>query len=799
MAREQTCPELETIRDSLWGGVSEQDADLLAGHLEVCPACGQALEQILLEDDVVQLLRAKDVSRHPEVTVQNLLRRVQGLLPGSRTSHVPGQGSLRTDAFPPAPDDFETVCSCLEPARGANELGWLAHYRVQHLLGQGGMGLVFRADDTQLQRPVALKFMRPGKARDGVARQRFLREARAVAAIKHEHVVTIYQVGLENDVPFLVMELMEGESLEHWLRRGQTPAPAEVVRLAYDVAGGLGAAHARRLIHRDINPSNIFLEGAKDDGERGAQGRRSPSPSPPLGSLRPKIVDFGLACVAAVHEWPTTDEAATDATAGLAPAGPARLTQHGVVAGTPGYLAPEQARGETADARSDLFSLGCVLYRLCTGRLPFPPLSPTATLSAAADEPPRPVRDLNPAVPPPLAGLIAQLLDKDPQRRPASAQALLAALRPLARPSPPTHPRLFAAMLLSGLLALLLGVGGVLLFSRLGNDDRTPPTGALGRTATGPGKSDTDLAWRQRVAGLPAEEQLRAVEEEMKKRNPGFPGFFRNRIDEQGKLRRLAFDPHLVKDLTPLAAVTDLEELDCEGRQFAPGQISDLGPLRGLKLKVLRVSRNFWLSDLSPLAGMPLERLEAYHVRVGDLRPLATTKLRFLHFGGNEVADLAPLRGLPLEELHLEDSQFSDLGAVAEFRKLKVLIVRDAKVTDLTPLRGLPIKRLDCAGCQIQDLTPVATLRDLEVCTCGRTLIASLGPLRGLGVKIVQCKGNPNLHDLSPLKDLPFLQELSLDVQPRRDLPLLEAIATLQKINDQPAAKFLAELEAGMK
>jgi hypothetical protein len=253
------------------------------------------------------------------------------------------------------------------------------------------LGVVFRAEAPQHKRPVALKAMLPTLAVSDSARQRFLREAQAAAAIKHDHIVTIYQVGEDRGVPFLAMEFLKGEALDERLRRlGQLP-PAEVLRIGREIADGLAAAHEQGLIHRDIKPANVWLEG-----ERG----------------RVKILDFGLARAA-------SDES--------------QLTQQGAIIGTPAYMSPEQAASQTVDARSDLFSLGCVLYRLCTVQPPFQGKDVIATLMAVATEQPPPPADLDPDVPPALSELVMQLLAKDPGDRPRSARAVVKRIEAIER------------------------------------------------------------------------------------------------------------------------------------------------------------------------------------------------------------------------------------------------------------------------------------------------------------------------------------------------------------------------------
>jgi serine/threonine protein kinase len=274
----------------------------------------------------------------------------------------------------------------LAPPRQAGEMGSLGPYRVLGVLGRGGMGVVFRAEDIQLARPVALKVLLPEYSASPEARSRFLREAQAAAALQHDHVVTIFQVGEDRGVLFLAMQLLEGETLEARLRREpRLPLPT-VLRLGREIAEGLAAAHARHLIHRDIKPSNIWLEARRD---------------------RVKVLDFGLA---------------------RALGDDARVTKPGTVMGTPAFMSPEQARGQVVGTRSDLFSLGCVLYLLVTAKLPFGGQDTLATLSALALETPPPVAEVNPATPAELSALIDRLLAKDPMDRPASAREVFDAL-----------------------------------------------------------------------------------------------------------------------------------------------------------------------------------------------------------------------------------------------------------------------------------------------------------------------------------------------------------------------------------
>jgi serine/threonine protein kinase len=280
----------------------------------------------------------------------------------------------------------------LAAPQAADELGRLGSYRILKVLGTGAMGVVFQAEDLHLRRPVALKVMRPTLANSTEFHRRFLREARLAAAIDHEHIVTVYQVGEDRGVPFLAMQLLRGSTLEERLERvgGRLPLP-EVLRVGREIAEGLAAAHGRGLIHRDIKPANIWLE----------EGRG-----------RVRILDFGLA-------------------RGSEP--DAQFTQAGAVIGTPAYMAPEQATGKVVDARCDLFSLGAVLYQAATGKAPFGDRDTLAILSALATRAPVPPHRMVPSLPRMFSGLVMRLLAKEPAERPQSAREVVEAIEALER------------------------------------------------------------------------------------------------------------------------------------------------------------------------------------------------------------------------------------------------------------------------------------------------------------------------------------------------------------------------------
>jgi serine/threonine protein kinase len=254
----------------------------------------------------------------------------------------------------------------------------LGRYDIERVIGAGGMGIVLKAHDSELNRPIAVKILASHLAHVGAARERFAREGRAAAAVVHEHVVAIYNVETSGEVPFLVMQYVPGRSLQSRVDAEGPLAIEEILRIGMQAASGLAAAHAQGLVHRDVKPSNILLEETVE---------------------RAVLTDFGLAR--------TIDDAS--------------LTRTGVLAGTPHYMSPEQATGAAIDHRSDLFSLGAVLYFMATGHPPFRADGALAVLHRICREPHRSVWQTNKEIPDELSDLIDRLLEKKPNRRPASA------------------------------------------------------------------------------------------------------------------------------------------------------------------------------------------------------------------------------------------------------------------------------------------------------------------------------------------------------------------------------------------
>jgi eukaryotic-like serine/threonine-protein kinase len=333
----------------------------IAEHVESCESCQIRLTEMVNEASI-------------ETETSQLLI---GYAENDRS--LTSSGISTTQRNEQSESDFDKVF--LQPPTHPEMLGRIGRYEIERRIGSGGMGVVFKAIDTELNRPVAVKVLAPHLARNGAARQRFSRESRAAAAVVHEHVVAIHNVDSTAEHPYLVMQYVSGESLQSRVEREGPLGVERILRIGVQAALGLSAAHQQGIVHRDIKPANILLEDGVD---------------------RLLITDFGLAR--------TVDDAS--------------LTHTGVVAGTPNYMSPEQASGDEVDHRTDLFSLGSVLYFVATGHPPFRAERAMGVLHRICRERHRPVWQINTAIPDELSTVIDRLLEKRPARRFANAAAV---------------------------------------------------------------------------------------------------------------------------------------------------------------------------------------------------------------------------------------------------------------------------------------------------------------------------------------------------------------------------------------
>jgi serine/threonine protein kinase/uncharacterized protein with WD repeat len=371
MKQQTLCPEPDLLRKLLAGNLPAEEQAEVTRHLDQCTSCPQVLEELATEGARwSQPARRLGVERPPANSAYWLA-----------VKKVENEATVLAGVVEAPEVEDEPVLDFLSPTDKPGNLGRLDHFEIVELLGRGGMGVVLKAFDECLQRYVAIKVLSPKVASNQTARKRFCREARAAAAVRHDHVVAIHTVDESEGNPYLVMEYIPGVSLQERIDRDGRLELEDIVRIAMQTASGLAAAHAQGLIHRDVKPGNILLETGND---------------------RVKITDFGLA---------RADE-------------DVRLTQSGVVAGTPQYMAPEQAEGKPLDHRADLFSLGSVMYAMATGKAPFEASSALAMLLAITKDTPRSIQQINPTIPDWLVEIIDTLLAKDSADRFQSAAEL---------------------------------------------------------------------------------------------------------------------------------------------------------------------------------------------------------------------------------------------------------------------------------------------------------------------------------------------------------------------------------------
>ena len=365
--RSQSCPSPDVLRRLCAGGLRREDETTITDHIDRCERCQSTLDDLGAGDVAASWLTPPVSRQHDSDELRQRLRQLKEEL---RVESSQGT-NVYTDLAP-----------WLEPGE---KIGRIDDFDLLECVGRGGMGIVFRAHDNNLGRSVALKVLSPALLADAAAPERFWREARSAAGVNHPHVVTVHTVARVRELPYLVMEFVNGESLQQRLDRvGQLPL-SSIIAIAKQTAQALAAAHATGVIHRDVKPANILLEATTGNA---------------------KLTDFGLA----------------RATEGSS------LTRSGLLLGTPEYIAPEQVQGAPVDHRADLFSLGSVIYTMCSGSVPFRGPSIMSTMNNVCASVAKPVEQLNPNIPLWLSNLISSLHAKEPRQRPADSFSVVDAI-----------------------------------------------------------------------------------------------------------------------------------------------------------------------------------------------------------------------------------------------------------------------------------------------------------------------------------------------------------------------------------
>jgi eukaryotic-like serine/threonine-protein kinase len=448
--KKQNCPT-NRLPLLIQGELSSDESGDLFSHLEDCSSCQSALEAL-----------AADATWWNRTTRSLLGVAVDdsGELPASDESACPVEALLETHQPSDPTVSMQADSAMLDAPIHPEMLGRIDEFDIEEKIGQGGMGIVFRGFERSLNRPVAVKVMSPHLGANGAARQRFVREAQAAAAVVHPHVVPIYRVNSSPERPYIVMALVDGLSLHDHVTQNGPLETKDVVRISVQIADGLAAAHRHGLIHRDIKPANILME--KDVS-------------------RVMITDFGLARA--------VDDVA--------------MTNSGCLAGTPHYMSPEQVTGSEIDHRTDLFSLGSVMYFTATGREPFRAARAFAVINKVVNEAACPARSINADIPDTLDRIIGRLLEKEPSDRFQSAddlrQLLTQYLAHLQDPEshakpqvkmPPlrkkkTLARIFCGLAAIGILLTYLLCGG---FSWLGQTPEGPASNGTHSSGTAEGE-----------------------------------------------------------------------------------------------------------------------------------------------------------------------------------------------------------------------------------------------------------------------------------------------------------------------
>ena len=382
---ESKCPDREVLQQFLLGQLSIDEIENCQQHLSECKPCVETVADLKINDTFTGIAEDALIQQNAlpvfddQHLIEDVIRKASDWQRGSQELETLSKDSSVSM------DRAAEVQRLLREPIDEGDLGAIDHYRILKLIGTGSTGIVYLAVDTKLDRQAVLKVLRPSLGQS--ARTRFIAEAKATAAIHHPNVVMIYEVGNDGPLSYIAMQWIPGRTLEQKLADEESMSVESTRELVQEIAGGLQAAHQHGLIHRDIKPANVWIPDGDDEA---------------------KILDFGLVRV--------NDE-------------DPQLTCTGMIAGTPCFMSPEQSRGDKLDARSDLFSLGCLMYQCLTGQLPFRSDNALATLRSIQMDQPTPPQELDPTIDNETSDLVMCLLEKLPARRPANAASLIRALQ----------------------------------------------------------------------------------------------------------------------------------------------------------------------------------------------------------------------------------------------------------------------------------------------------------------------------------------------------------------------------------
>ena len=653
----------------------------------------------------------------------------------------------------------------------------LLHYKLIRKLGEGGMGAVYLADDTELNRKVAVKVLPKKSGANAEFLNRFRREAEAAAALDHPNIAGAYATGSDQGYHFYVMEYCEGETVDKILRRDRTLDPIRATDLVLQVARGLECAHGKGFVHRDIKPSNVLL----------------------MTNGVAKILDLGL-------------------TKNLAEGELAFRTVTGVALGTPHYISPEQAMGDRKlDGRADIYSLGASFYHFVTGRPPFEGPSAMEVMSQQVHaQVPNP-QDLKDDIPESVVHVIRKMMAKKPDdryrdcthlisdleevaagRAPKTQvlDAALSAVAPLRRRSSPEATGRRRAVTVRRAIAgrhaarpsaapWILAAAAVIVvaiaaFFLLRGDDPAPRPPAPRSTDTGPVPPTPAPKPSPRRTTTPA-------------KKPAPPPSSAKEEEAQQALARLTRFEGLAEDDVDGRAALLTRFIATHPRSFAAAQArAMIGQLKN-SIRPGPVDERF----VKAVSVLPLlDQISQVVKKLQELNPgydgnkqhrTGNRKVTGLVLQAKEIKDITPLQALPgLEQLVLKGTGVTDLSALNGLT-LRELQIGRTGVADLSPLRGMPLVALNCGGTVVDDLSPLSGMR-LRSLSVNGTAVRDLTPLQGMPLAYLDCSVTP-VTDLSPIAQCPLV-ELVCPFDPDRDAKILLKISTLRRINGLPAADF---------